>query len=431
MEDESAVVQPLGVAPSVSQAAGPVATPQSDAAPMSQAVPPAAATQTGSAACLGDAITAPDRLVEIKAEEDELLSLSSESSSETSSIDIPDSSPELESGMDAEHEETPSTALARATSPAVQSMGGAAKSTTLSRRDGAPHNTAHHQTVATKAAINLDAKGNPEHKVFRTELDQFLLAMTIWRDVDWRQDPRPCPNKQKYRAAFTQQVGRVVPSDRTCSGCRAGNGPFKSCCVVAPAGTPLFRGACANCAFLQTGTSCSLRSGPNPLASFPNDALPKRAPRRATPFEARETQTRPKKARRNESQIIKSTPAARMSIRSRTAKKPQTRLRIFKAPVNHRESNQQSNPNKDTKSTSRFFKNAWLTSPLGDPAVWAKDGDFSATREALRSIPAMMESLSRDQTVLEKYLEDHDQLTTPPPPNIEEDDTENPFLAYL
>ncbi|KAJ5485504.1 hypothetical protein N7539_005492 [Penicillium diatomitis] len=419
MEEESAMVQPLGVAPSVSPAAGLVATSQSDAAPMSHAVPPAAVTQTGSAACVGDAINAPDRLVEIKAEEDELLSISSESFSETSSIDIPDSSPELESGMHAEHEETPSTALARATSPAVQSMAGAAQSTTLSRRDDAPHNTAHDQTVATK-----DAKGNPDHKVFRTELDQLLLAMTIWRDVDWRQDPRPCPNKQKYRAAFTQQVGRVVPSDRTCSGCRAGNGPFKSCCVVVPAGTPLFRGACANCAFLQNGTSCSLRSGPNPLASFVNDALPKRAPRRAVPLEARETQTQPKKARRNSNQ---STRKGVTNHQINSGGEDEYSVQNGEETTNSPENCQGT----DTKSTSRFFKNAWLTSPLGDPAVWAKDGDFSATREALRSIPAMMESLNRDQAVLEKYLEDHDQLTTPPPPNIEEDDTENPFLAYL
>jgi hypothetical protein len=118
----------------------------------------------------------------------------------------------------------------------------------------------------------LDERGNILLNAFQKADAEFLklvrLRHALKRDVDWRDEWKPCATQSRRRACIVQQAGEKAEKGKECRSCGNGSGPFKSCRVLTYGDQIAFNGACGNCGFNQGGNKCSLREPGKDLADW-------------------------------------------------------------------------------------------------------------------------------------------------------------------
>lgn len=125
---------------------------------------------------------------------------------------------------------------------------------------------AHVLTILLAAARYLDRNGNGKMNLASSsdELTCFNSVKPDSPNVDWVCDERGLKiyqipgHTEGVMAVFGQRFGVRAPFNQRCEHCLAGHGVFEHCAIAVDRyGSPLFNGACMNCAFRGFASSCS------------------------------------------------------------------------------------------------------------------------------------------------------------------------------
>jgi hypothetical protein len=100
---------------------------------------------------------------------------------------------------------------------------------------------------------------------FLSEAGKALYSLPHVRTLNFRCDSsglpimEPLEDVLRVEASLLQMRGIELPPLLACRGCQAREGPFSSCVIGSlPDGRKLYRGACANCSWVDGGISCSI-----------------------------------------------------------------------------------------------------------------------------------------------------------------------------
>ncbi|OKP03359.1 hypothetical protein PENSUB_6862 [Penicillium subrubescens] len=325
--------------------------------------------------------------------------------------------------------------------------GGAGSNATTS---SAPFDSSAAQVANAKTLLTgLDSRNNPLKSAFTSVAEKALLAVAPVRDVDWRDSAKPLNTSSQRRAAYVQQNGLQAPSGSSCAGCGLQKGPFKSCCVFVVGGDLAFRGACGNCSFNSGGTNCSLRFSSIPdwirpeLAAQNPDHPALKDPSILTPVKRRAGRVSETPALCTTTSAPTGATGSVQAAPHAVAVAPSTPPTVLKstaAPVAPRSAAAPVAPKPKGTDAAKAaaagaWKNAWLTSPLGDPAV-QDPNDSSVALAAFNALPEMVARLHSDRNILGKYLVSKGVIKPEDVPmnkkeEKKEEEKKNPFLDFV